>query len=152
MPIFGNELTYNLKLVALDKGQSPTDAIYRNLPLLEKYRVRGLSMPYPVTAMPLKEGQKYAWQVTAFWGNTEIGKTEIWAFSLEKPKPIAQINRQESYRLVKQELGSSFYIFSNEIYFAFQNQGYEATLNYSIYSKENPKKKVNNLPNFVKTI
>ena len=35
IPLFGTELNYALRLVSLDEGQSPLDAINSNLPLLE---------------------------------------------------------------------------------------------------------------------
>lgn len=146
LPIFGNELNYSLKLVELRKGQAPADAIYRNLPLLEKYRVKGLSMPYPVTAIPLKKGRSYAWQVTAFWRNTEVGKTEIWSFLMEDAQPIEADEPIESYRLVKNTMGGAYYVFSENIRFAYNNRNFEEVLSYSIYPKETPRKILKNMP------
>ena len=55
------------------------------------------------------------WQVTAFWREVEVGKTEIWQFSLVEP--VLQADKKlASYRLVKRQMGSSFMSFLDKKY------------------------------------
>ena len=146
IPLFGNELNYALRLVSLEKGQSPLDAINSNLPLLEKYRLKHLILPYPPTGIPLKKDQQYVWQVTAFWGEVEVGKTEIWQFSLVEPA-VTLDKKIASYRLVKRQMGASFYVFSDrEIFFGYDNYLADKKLKYTIYAKDDPKKIIADLP------
>lgn len=146
MPLFGAALNYSLRLVALQEGQSRIDAIHSNLPLLEKYNLKTIALPYPPTTIPLQKDQQYAWQVTAYWQSVEIGKTEIWQFSLTEPinnkgqKPI-------SFRLAKRKMGAAYYVFSDkEIPFGYDNYEAATLLNYKIYPKNKPNHLLANLP------
>lgn len=139
-------LNYSLRLVELREEQVPMDAIQTNLPLFEKHNLQMLSLSYPPTAINLQPGKKYAWQVTAFWGGNEVGKTEIWEFSIEELRYVEKEAEPESFRMVKSYTDGAQYIFKDKIYFGYQNREFESVLNYSIYPMGKPKDTVENLP------
>ncbi|MEO1517232.1 MAG: hypothetical protein AAFV95_19560 [Bacteroidota bacterium] len=151
VPLQGNNLRYNLKLVELLRGQSPLEAIHTNIPLLEKYHLSTLSLPYPPTGIPLEKDQQYAWQVTAFWNEIEIGKTNIWTFSIEEEEIEKEEPQIESYRLVKQRQKGSPYVFTDALYFAYDNRAFESELTYSIHAKNASREAMTNLPSIALT-
>ncbi|MEM9919270.1 MAG: hypothetical protein AAF990_14300 [Bacteroidota bacterium] len=147
VPLRGNALNYSLRLVELLEGQSPISAVNSNLPLFDKRRLRTLSMPYPVSAIPLEMDKQYVWQVTAYWRDIEIGKTDIWQFSLaEEAIPQEAPPLAESYRFVRRKLNGKAYLFSDKLHFAFDNRANEKVLAYRIYAKGNQQEELANLP------
>lgn len=141
LPLFGNQLNYALKLVELEDNQTPIEAINTNLPLLERYRLKSLSLPYSAAGIPLQKDKKYVWQVTAYWMDAEMGKTDIWEFSLIDKELEEQPPKTEAFRWVKRKLDGSFYVFTDQVYFAYDNRSYDKILNYKIYPR-NQKNKV----------
>ncbi|MEM9919107.1 MAG: hypothetical protein AAF990_13480 [Bacteroidota bacterium] len=149
IPLRGNALTYHLRLVALEEGQNPLLGINSNLPLVDKQHLRSLSFPYPPTAIPLQENIQYAWQITAFWEHIEVGRTDVWTFSIQPPKAADEPPpKEESYRLVKRKLEGRNYFFTDKIYFAYDNRAYDQKLDYQIYLKNDKSQKIDALPSF----
>ena len=146
LPLFGDDLNYTLRLVELEEGQSTADAIYSNLPLLEKYGLKRMSLVYPVTAIPLEKGQRYAWQVQAFWQETKVGETAVWEFTLDDPVRLETPPRTEAYRMLKRQMDPSVYLFSGNIHFAYKNLAGEKELNYQVYPMNDSNKKIADLP------
>jgi len=128
-------LNYTLRLVELEEGQAAVDALNRNMPLLERHHLKTSSLPYPITAMPLKEGQQYAWQVTAYWNDVEMGQTEIWGFEVVQAEKLPTENTLPSYRLVSKQMAGNYYVFDQQILFAYENKAREKNLRYKIYPK-----------------
>lgn len=146
LPIIGSDLNYSIQLVEVVADQTSTEAIYRNLPLLELHNQKQLFLNYPISAIPLQEDKKYAWQVTAYWGAVEMGKTDIWEFAIEQAEEVPEPEEEYSYRFVKRELGNASYIFSKDIHFAFDNRLYEKELTYKIYPAGKESALIKNIP------
>ncbi|MCK4397123.1 PD40 domain-containing protein, partial [candidate division WOR-3 bacterium] len=83
----GEQVTYTLRIVEVQKGQTKEEAMRSNKPL---YEGKALSRPYflyPTSAKVFDRGKEYAWQVFAITGGFEIGKSEVWQFGPIPPSP-----------------------------------------------------------------
>lgn len=84
-PVAGSSgLNYMMTLVEIMDGQSKSDALSINRPLIE---IEGLTSPmlmHPSDLPELEEGKSYAWQVQAFVGQTYFARSEQWKFKVKK--------------------------------------------------------------------
>ncbi|MFN3695536.1 MAG: hypothetical protein ACK4UV_11050, partial [Ignavibacterium sp.] len=86
------QITYTLKIVEILQGQIPSQAINANLPLYENNQITTSTVTYPIDALPLEPGKKYAWQVQVldqygFPPTQNNGKSEIFTFTKKKEIP-----------------------------------------------------------------
>ncbi len=83
------QINYTLKIVEVLPGQIPAQAINSNIPLYENNQLQINSFTYPIDALPLQSGKKYAWQVQVldqygFPPTENRGKSEIFTFVKKK--------------------------------------------------------------------
>ncbi len=76
---------YSLRIVEVFAGQAPLQALSANVPQHEELAVTGISIQYPIYALPLIKSKRYVWQVQVLDDNgyppaTNNGKSEIWTF------------------------------------------------------------------------
>ncbi len=81
----GHQVYYHLKIAEVVQGQTPYDAMQSGYPHYENPSLVITSLLYPVDALPLNPGGRYAWQVRAVneLGNAigqNDGRSEIWTF------------------------------------------------------------------------
>lgn len=147
LPLVGPELHYSLKLVPLKERQSPMMAMEENIPLLHMHYLKQHQLLYPISGIPLKTGEDYVWQITAYYHDVEIGKTDIWQFSIQqnKEKPMAKAALR-SYRFVKPKLDGTFYIMDEALCFAYTNRAYDEKLAYKVYENGRRDKSLLSLP------
>ena len=86
------QIRYTIKLVEVLQGQIPSQAINANIPLYENNQIQLNSFTYPVNALPLQAGEKYAWQIQVldqygFPPTQNQGKSEIFTFVKKKEVP-----------------------------------------------------------------
>ncbi len=74
------EVSYELKLVQVLRGQTPEAAMMANPPFFSASDLRTTSLVYPRSARPLAAGARYAWQVKAFNRGTLVGSSAVWSF------------------------------------------------------------------------
>ena len=74
-------LTYRLRVVEILGRQTPYDALQSNPPFFERRDIRTPVLQYPPTARSFVQGRRYAWGVSAYDNNIEIGKSEVWSFT-----------------------------------------------------------------------
>ncbi len=79
----GHQVFYHLKIAEIVQGQTPYDAIQSGYPHYENPSLIVTSLLYPVDALALMPGGRYAWQVRAVneLGNPvgqNDGRSEIW--------------------------------------------------------------------------
>jgi hypothetical protein len=63
--------SYKIKIVEIKGDESPDNALRTNKPFFEKDSIEALQFQYPSSAPALKEGKKYAWEITE--GNFKSG-------------------------------------------------------------------------------
>ncbi len=110
-------LNYSMTLVEMQQGQSRSDALALNRPIIQENGLTQQMLNHPLDLPALEEGKTYAWQVQAFVGQTFFAKSEQWQFKVKKDtlpkvgkqiltfKSVANINpcyvkRQDSLLLV----------------------------------------------------
>lgn len=121
---------YDLVLVEVLPNQSANDAIQRNYPMLKQDRIPGTSLLYPATALPLKEGKVYAWQVHARTDAVFIGSTEVFTFTL--PLPVTNPETRV-YGELKTRLDASVYeAAEGKVYFNYREEYKSATLDFKV--------------------
>ena len=74
-------LTYRLRVAEILGRQTPYDALQSNPPFFERRDIRTPVLQYPSTARSFVQGRRYAWGVSAYDNNVEIGKSEVWSFT-----------------------------------------------------------------------
>ncbi len=80
------QLHYVLKIAEVLQGQTPLKALTSNILQYENDNLTTTTLQYPISALPLKSGKTYAWQVLAldqngFPPSTNSGKSEVWTFT-----------------------------------------------------------------------
>ena len=136
---------YQLVLTQENDGQSATDAINYNLPLINQSQLTAPVLPYPSIAKDLQKGKKYAWQVTAYKDQTVLNRSDIWDFTVDCQDTIKKTN-DDGYRDIEDLSKGNYYIAVMLLKFAFVNPYQAQNLKYEITSLNNPDKKVKGLP------
>lgn len=92
---FQGQIQYRLRLAEVLKGQNGYQAIASNPALLTEKGISVTTLAYPAGARVLEAEKTYVWQVHAYSDGTELGQSEIWTFSLGKPKedPVTKTPR-----------------------------------------------------------
>jgi len=78
------DVRYELKLVKINKDQSRQDAITRNIPLIHRDDINGITLSFPADIDPLVEGESYSWEVYAVLFGERIARSEVWEFTIGK--------------------------------------------------------------------
>jgi hypothetical protein len=80
-----DNLNYDFVIAEVLPGQSTAEAILYNTPIFTSKNLRVATQSYPASFSRLKEGQQYAWQVTARNGLNYSAQTEAWTFTIKSP-------------------------------------------------------------------
>ena len=116
-------ISYDLRLVELGPGQSPAEALVRNVPLLHRRNLRQASLIYPVMGgRQLAVGHTYVWEVRVIQGQNEVLASPPWTFSVgEGEQVIGPPPKPSSYVMLTPGLDSRTYGFSSSIDIAIDN-------------------------------
>ncbi len=81
----GFPVHYTFRLAEVFEGQAPSHALNANVPLHEEPALFGVSLQYPLYALPLIKDKLYVWQIQALDDNgypptSNNGKSEFWTF------------------------------------------------------------------------
>jgi hypothetical protein len=119
-----NSLNYDLLIAEVLPGQLPAEAILYNTPIYTNHNLRLAFENYPSSFSRLKEGQHYAWQVTARNGLNYSAQTEVWSFSIKPADTVKAVVSSDSYIVLKtnQESSGISYVNGEELlvkYYSF---------------------------------
>ena len=92
------DLNYEIKVVELNDGQSPIQAINNNSPIYFENGLRQPSKVLPASYPAFEVNHNYVWQVTAYDPNYSI-KSEYWQFKLVKDSVQEILDRTPYVRL-----------------------------------------------------
>ncbi len=127
-----------LTLVEMKAGQNETEAMVRNMPLVNVMDASGSFLEMPSFVNELKENTSYAWQVTVYNKTGIIKKSEIWVF-----KKACEVGKKkvvdDAYRFLKPEFDGNYYEVKGKIRFAFTNAYAVEKLAYTITDMETNK-------------
>ncbi len=77
---------YKLKLVEMQKGQSPVDAVKNNKVFFERSGLTTNIFRYPATEKKFDSSKTYAWKVTVTGASGAVVESEVWSFKFKKSK------------------------------------------------------------------
>ncbi len=137
-------VTYSLRLVEVQRGQTLAEALFQNPPLLNLSGLSTCFVNYPVDGVPLHDGCNYAWQVAASYGSQSLGVTDIGSFSEKKEKNKTQ--EAIIYPVATKINKERFYVSHGIFRFAFNNTANEKTLSYTIKSMDKANENIKGLP------
>jgi hypothetical protein len=129
-PIIGLDIVYSLRMVALQKNQSPAEGLTQNPPMLSLQNLPSTYTNYPASAQQLEPGITYAWQVGASYEGYSLGTTEIWTFTVKPPPPPPADDI--IYPVASKVSDGHFYVTKGIIRFAYENKANDKKLNYVI--------------------
>jgi hypothetical protein len=124
-----------LVLVELQAGQNETEALYRNLPVMNIMDVKGNSLPFPSFVEKLKENTEYAWQVMVYNASGILAKSEIWTFK-KSCKNTEVLPPTTAFNQLRSALDGNYYIAKDHIHFSFNNSYSTEKLDYMILDAE----------------
>lgn len=144
MPLPANA-RFRLIVTEIKEKQDPIEAITFNTPVINQAEIRTNSINYPVNIPELKEGLRYAWQVTIYTNKMILKKSEIWTFTI-KCKEENKLLSTDSYRELKETDDGDFYIANNYLRFSLNNPYTSGNLSYAIECISDPKAVIKHLP------
>lgn len=132
------EYSYNIHIAHLDSGQTYSDAILYNPPLVYQQQLSSTNFLYPMSAFPLEDSNKYVWQIETVVNGNIVSYSDIWMFYYESRKAAQRkenkkVSDDHVYPSLQRSLNAAFYVFSNTISFKYRNESGDSTLNMSIY-------------------
>lgn len=90
-----NKVAYTMRMVEVYSGQTPVDAILKNVPVFTSGVVGSTNLVYGSTAPVLESSRQYAWQVIALDHSAALTKSEIWSFTTSD-KPIQALPKSDA--------------------------------------------------------
>ena len=129
-PIIGLDIVYSLRMVALQKNQSPAEGLTENPPVLSLQGLPSTYTNYPASAQQLEPGITYAWQVGASYEGYSLGTTEIWTFTVKPPPPPP--TEPIIYPMAIKVSDGHFYVTHGVFRFAYNNKSNDKKLSYII--------------------
>jgi hypothetical protein len=144
-PINGMLVSYTLRLVEIQKGQTLAEALLQNPPIVNLSGLLNTFLNYPADAPPLHPDGNYVWQVAASYNGQSLGVTDIWSFKIRnnEQKKSDDIN----YPVATKESKERFYISHGIFHFAYNNIGNEKTLSYTLKMMGGSVENITGLPN-----
>ncbi|MDP2174450.1 MAG: hypothetical protein Q8K70_00925 [Bacteroidota bacterium] len=127
-----SQLNYRMRLVEIMDGQSKSDALTMNRPLIEESGIMKPSLMHPLDVPELEKGKWYAWEVEAYVGQTFIARSEQWKFKVKKEE---EKKEKPSYVLLKTD-DNSVYQFKDILYFTYIENRINNALEVKIYNLE----------------
>jgi hypothetical protein len=136
---------YQLTLCEVKPGQSATEALFYNVPLINQKNISSSILPYPSIARDLDTGRKYVWQVTAYKNDMILSRSEIWTFQQKCDQP-APPSPAAGFRNIEDLVKGNYYIAEGRVLFAIDNPYTEMKLEYTIECLTDPELKMRKLP------
>lgn len=146
-PIFPSigGLLYQVTLTEVKEKQTPTEALYYNVPIINLRNLSNSFLPYPSIARNLDSSKKYVWQVTAYRGDMVLSRSEIWTFKIACPNEIITYPN-DGYRSIEDLVMGNFYVANERVLFSIDNHYTEQKLDYSIICLTDPEIRIKKLP------
>ncbi|TAH42093.1 MAG: hypothetical protein EYC69_06525 [Bacteroidetes bacterium] len=125
---------YRMIVCEILEDESPGSAIADENPVFVKENLYDHQVPYPIDAISLKEGSRYAWEVQKVNRNNIIQRTDPWVFQLKSHENQKDIK----YAVLSKQVDGGYYtVRNNRLYFRFDDYYSGEKLNCTIYDKTN---------------
>lgn len=139
-------MLYELLLAEIKDRQSPVEALNYNLPVVKQKGIANPLLLYPPSAKELLEGKRYAWQVTAYMGETIVNRSEVWEFKVDCKHDDKPVEDDYGYRDIDDLFKGNYYIAKGFVKFTLINSYKEQPLKYQIIGVTDPRQKLKRLP------
>jgi len=136
---------FRLLLVEILEKQDLIESINFNPPLINQGNIPINQLNYPANLPDLKEGKRYAWQVTVYTGSVILKKSEIWTYTVKCTRE-APVPSTDSYREMKEQEDGNFYVADRVLRFSVNNPYNGGVLDYRILNLAEPARKITGLP------
>lgn len=127
-----NNLSYEILIVEVRKGQSPYEAVERNSPWFIQRYLNTPYLLYPASYKALEPGRDYAWQVIAKNENSYAQKTEVWSFTM-KQDAITPTVPHGTYVKLRKGFDANSYPTDGDLFVEYNNESGDTLVNVSIY-------------------
>lgn len=135
---FMGTITYNLKMVELQPGQSKEQAILSNPSFYSLSSHPSTFYPYGAADPILEAGHVYVWQVTAQMGEV-TAQSQVWQFTLGQARALRAAPTGNFFTPVAEALDGSYHVAKDYTLKIKYTEEYElpaaAYLLYNIYNK-----------------
>ena len=136
---------YSIAVAEKKDGQAAVDALSDNIHVFHQENIAWSTPPYPPQVPDLQKNKQYAWQVTAYDGNTRITQSEIWTFSINCNDKSPDAGK-ESYRQLSGSLNGNYYVAGRVLHFSIINPYGKTKMLYAVTDVSNPAVEIGNLP------
>jgi hypothetical protein len=138
---------YQLVLAEIKSGQSATEALNYNLPVINQRGIIAPLLPYPSIAKELQINKRYAWQVTAYKDQTILNRSDIWEFIQKCPDTVVTKDTlRYGYRDIDDLTQGAYHQAIGFLRFKVVNSYTAQLLKYTIKALKNPDKPIKGLP------
>lgn len=128
------DLRYSLRMVKVEDGQHPVEAIQLNAPVLETFDYGSTVFPLDVTLIKLEEKAQYAWQVFVWDKGDIIQKSEVWAFRYCDTKVDPPAIKLKTFQYLATGYGGGNILeVKDEINLAIDNRFGKTELNFMVH-------------------
>ena len=104
-------VTYRLRIVEVEPGQTKEEALLSNPPLLEQSDIRAMQFRYPLARRQLERNRQYAWRVEAVLpggaGSRIASDVRGFLFAPQQRQPVARATLTLTREVVRQGNGYS---------------------------------------------
>lgn len=121
---FAQELTYRIRIAAINNGQTTESAIVRNNPIYSERNLTANSIVYPVYAKPLQVWQPYAWTVDAYYKGILLGGAQPWKFTIIEDSLYKILPDESSYVDINIDKGANAYFAVGLVKFRYEEQDF----------------------------
>ena len=80
------------------------------------------------------------------YNGISLGETAIWEFIIQQEEREKDKENSISYRFVKPEIGTGYYLADDMLFFAYDNRTNEIKLNYEVFGENDFNHSISNLP------
>lgn len=81
LPTGGTRVTYTLRIAEIYGRQTAYDALQSNPAFYERSNIPTTIVQYPISSRSFEPKKRYAWRITAFAENVNLGESEVWEFT-----------------------------------------------------------------------
>lgn len=131
--------TYELQVAEIYNGQTETDAIQENIPIVYQAGIAGTVFPYPSVGILPEKGKKYAWRVMVRSNDAIVAQSEVWWFMIKEQPGDKVQSSTAAYAKLKKGVVPGYTIAKNILKFEYVNETMDTVWNIVAYDITNSK-------------
>lgn len=121
--------TYELQVAEIYEGQTETDAMQENIPMVYQAGIAATVFPYPSGSILPEKGKRYAWRVRVRSHDAVVAQSEVWWFTIKEQKNKQVPLSTTAYAKLKKGVVPGYTIAKNILKFEYVNETMDTTWN-----------------------